>query len=221
MNINIDAIKNLGLTESTPEKSSEELGQGEFLKLLTTQMNHQDPLKPLDSADFLGQIAQFGTVSGIQDLQESFSSFASSISSDQALQAAQLVGRQVLIEGNEGVLAAGGQIAGEVTVPADASGVSVEIFNLNGELLRTIEIGPQKAGQPPFSWDGILEDGTHAEPGSYFVRGSAQIAGENQALVTQVRAEVESVSLGRDRDGLRLNLAGLGSVKFNNVQRIL
>ena len=56
-------------TAATPKKTS--LGQEQFLKLMTTQMTHQDPTKPMENGDFLTQIAQFGTVSGIQDLQKS------------------------------------------------------------------------------------------------------------------------------------------------------
>lgn len=221
MNVNIDTIQNLGLTQPAPEKPRDELGQKEFLKLLTAQLNNQDPFKPLESGEFLGQIAQFGTVAGIQDLQKSFSNFASSVSSDQALQAAQLVGRQVLIEANQGVLTAGGQISGELTLPGDAAGVAVDIYNLNGELVRSIEMGPHKAGRLAFNWDGVLDDESAAQTGSYFVKGTALIDGENQGLLTHMRADVESVTLGHESEGVRLNLVDLGSINFNDIQRIL
>ena len=191
------------------------------MKLLVTQMTNQDPFKPLESGDFLGQIAQFGTVSGIQDLQESFSRFAASISSDQALQGANLVGRTVLVPGNAGLLAAGGEIAGEVRVPLDASAVLINVYDSNGELAKTLELGAQQAGQVPFNWDGQLEDGTFGDPGVYLIQGSAIVAGENQALATQIRADVESVTTGGGNGGLLLNLVGLGSVGFNEVLSIL
>ena len=68
-------------------KKQATLSQDQFLKLMTTQMTHQDPSEPMKNAEFLSQMAQFGTVSGIQDLQQSFANFATSINSDQALQA--------------------------------------------------------------------------------------------------------------------------------------
>jgi flagellar basal-body rod modification protein FlgD len=67
-------------------KKQSTLGQDQFLKLMTTQMTHQNPNEPMKNGEFLSQMAQFGTVSGIQDLQESFANFATSINSDQALQ---------------------------------------------------------------------------------------------------------------------------------------
>ena len=77
MNIGTDTYKDLGLATiegNAPKKKS--LGQAEFLKLMTTQMTHQDPTKPMQNGEFLAQMAQFGTVNGIQDLQASFKDFA-------------------------------------------------------------------------------------------------------------------------------------------------
>ena len=72
---------------------SGKLGQEEFLRLMITQLKNQDPTKPLDSGEFLGQLAQFGTVSGLADLKSSFTELAGSLVSNQALQAA---GRSLL-----------------------------------------------------------------------------------------------------------------------------
>ncbi len=84
----------------------------QFLKLMTTQMTHQDPTKPMENGQFLTQIAQFGTVSGIQDLQKSFGDFANSINSSQALQATSLVGRYVSAPGTKGVVGSRGRYIG-------------------------------------------------------------------------------------------------------------
>jgi hypothetical protein len=82
-------------------RANDKLGQEQFLKLMITQLNNQDPFKPLESGEFLGQLAQFGTVSGIQDLQQSFQGLAGSMQSNQALQAAGLVGRSVYVPAQE------------------------------------------------------------------------------------------------------------------------
>ena len=84
--------------KQTVEKKS--LGQEEFLELMMTQLQNQDPLNPAESGEFLSQIAQFGTVNGITELQQSFSTLASSLQSNQALQASTMVGRSVLVESN-------------------------------------------------------------------------------------------------------------------------
>ena len=100
-------LASLGLTQPKAEKKNE-LGQDAFLELMVTQLKNQDPFKPLDSGEFLGQLAQFGTVQGLSGLQTSFDGLASSLVSNQALQAASLVGRTALVESDHGAIAAGG-----------------------------------------------------------------------------------------------------------------
>ena len=86
-------LSGLGLAPAQAAKK-DGLGQEEFLNLMVTQLKNQDPFKPLESGEFLGQLAQFGTVSGLAELKTSFSELAGSLVSNQALQAASLVGRK-------------------------------------------------------------------------------------------------------------------------------
>ncbi len=69
-----NVFNQLGLTKTqeTDSKSNDELGQTEFLELMTTQLQYQDPLEPMENGEFLSQMAQFGTVSGINDLNTNF-----------------------------------------------------------------------------------------------------------------------------------------------------
>lgn len=221
--VDFNTLQSLGLakpTQNDEAKKQSDLGQGDFLELMVTQLKNQDPMDPMDSGAFLGQIAQFSTVSGIGDLQTSFSEFASSVANDQALQAANLVGRQVIVPLQNGVLTEGGAIEGEVKLPASSPDVVINISNQSGELMRTISLGTQAAGPVPFAWDGKLNNGSFAPPGNYVVDAKARIDGQNFELDTQLLANVESVTLGGPGRGLQLNLAGLGSVDFSNVSRI-
>ncbi len=67
-----------------------ELDQQAFLNLMVTQLKNQDPMKPMESADFLSQIAQFGTVNGISGLQKSLTTMSNALTSSQALQASTM-----------------------------------------------------------------------------------------------------------------------------------
>ncbi len=129
-----------------PAARKDELGQEEFLNLMITQLKNQDPFKPLESGEFLGQLAQFGTVSGLAGLQTSFNSLASSLVSNQALQAAGLVGRTALVESDTAALPAGGIVEGAVELPATSGRVVVEISDATGEVVRHIELGGQAEG---------------------------------------------------------------------------
>lgn len=220
----IDTFNNLGLSttanSTAPQKQT--LGQDQFLKLLTTQLTHQDPMKPMDNGEFLGQMAQFSTVSGIQDLQASFKDFAASISSDQALQAAGLVGRFVSAPSDQALLAAGGSVSGDFELPTSSPQVALKVVNpQTGETVRDLSLGPQPSGTTAFTWDGMDNNGQFANPGVYNIQVQAQIDGANTALATNIKSQVKSVTMGSGNTGLQVNLTGLGTVKFNQIKQIL
>lgn len=223
MGIGIDTIKALGLSGAEPAPAKKQaLGQEEFLKLMTTQLTHQDPSKPMENGDFLAQMAQFGTVSGIQDLQSSFKSFAESISSDQALQASSLVGRWVSAPSSQGLLSAGGDIKGQLELTGSSANVAVKIVDAStGETIRNLALGSHSQGTVPFVWDGMAEDGLPANPGVYKIEATGTIDGKNTALATQVYSKVDSVVLGNAQQAMRVNLQGLGAVDFNQIKQIL
>jgi len=220
----LDSLKSLGLAtvDTTATQKKQSLGQEEFLKLLTTQLTHQDPMKPMENGEFLGQMAQFSTVSGIQDLQASFKDFAGSISSDQALQAASLVGRYVSAPSEEALLSAGGSVAGDFELPASSNDVSVKVINpQTGDVVRNVNLGTQSAGKVEFEWDGLDENGQLSSPGVYKIEANAQIDGVNTQLATNMKSLVQSVTMGTSNTGLQVNLAGVGTVKFNQLKQIL
>lgn len=205
---------------TTPKKST--LGQADFLKLMTTQMTHQDPTKPMENTEFITQMAQFGTVSGIQDLQKSFSDFATSITSGQALQASSLVGRTVSAPGTKGLLTQDGSISGDINLSGDATSVHVKVTNATtGEIIREADLGAQSTGKVPFTWDGLDSNGAAAKPGVYKIQATGYIDGKNTTLDTDIKSQVDSVSMGSGGNGVKVNLTGLGSVDFNQIKQIL
>jgi flagellar basal-body rod modification protein FlgD len=209
-------------TSTTTAAKQTALGQSEFLKLMTTQMTHQDPTKPMENGQFLTQIAQFGTVSGIQDLQKSFGDFASSINSSQALQATSLVGRYVSAPGTQGLLKVGGNISGNINLPSSATNVKVTITNAaTGEVEQSVDMGPHGAGKIPFTWDGTNSNGVMSSPGVYKVVATAGIDGTNTAVVTDIDSQVDSVSMASGTTGMKVNLTGLDSIDFNQIKQIL
>ena len=212
-----------GATASTVAPKKKSLDQDQFLKLMTTQMTHQDPTKPMQNGEFLSQMAQFGTVSGIQDLQQSFKDFAASISSDQTLQAASLVGRSVSVSSDQGLLAAGGDIKGTVDLPSSSSNVNLKILDpATGDVIATKSLGEHSAGSVSFVWDGMNSNGNLANPGVYKVQvETTGTDGTNTVLQPDIQSRVESVSMDSAKNSLQVNLVGLGVVGFNQIKQIL
>lgn len=206
--------------ELNAENSRKELGQQDFLELMTAQLRNQDPFKPMESGDFLSQIAQFSTVNGIGDLNQSFAQLSQSLVSNQALQAANLVGREVLAPTGVAALSQGGNIRGAVELPTASSEVVVNVYDQAGQVVRRLELGSQAAGSVSFQWDGLKDDGQFAEPGTYFMSAEASVDGQFESVETLIASEVRSVTLSNS-GGLLLDLAGIGSLDFNEVRQIL
>ena len=202
------------------ESSRKEMGQEDFLELMTAQLQHQDPFKPMESGDFLAQIAQFSTVEGIGDLNEGFAQLSQSLVSNQALQATNLVGRQVLAPTGVAALAQGGSVRGSVELPAASGDVVVNVYDQAGQVIRRLELGSQAAGPVEFQWDGLKDDGQFATPGNYFVSAEANIDGQYESVGTLLVSEVRSVTLSNS-GGLLLDLDGIGSLDFSEVRQIL
>lgn len=196
------------------------LGQDEFLELMTTQLSNQDPFEPMDNGEFLAQIAQFGTVNGINELLSSFDSFASSIQSSQALQASNLIGRQVLVEHDEGYLSTTGNVQGAVQLNNTAD-VAVNIYDLTGQLMNRVELGQQSPGLVQFNWDGSTFSGQRASSGRYHIEVEASRGGNTETLETMVSSSVISLTLGGVGREMQVELENLGQVGFSRVNQIL
>ena len=201
-------------------QSKERLGQDDFLKLMVAQLRNQDPMKPMENGDFLGQIAQFGTVSGIEDLQSSFRDLAASLVSNQALQASSLVGHSVLASTGRAPLAAGATIRGVVELPTASPLVALKVFDSSGQLVRRMDLGSQAAGTVPFQWDGLRDDGQFAVTGTYFLSAEAEVGGQNEAVETLLENRVSAVTLGQG-GGLVLDLEEIGPLDFSEIRQIM
>jgi len=220
--INPTDYANIGLTTHTENQREikKELGQADFLALLTTQLANQDPLSPTDSKEFISQMSQFASLDAEQTMVSQLTEMASSLTSNQALQASALVGRNVLIEGNESYLMDESVIAGQLNLDATTTNIRFEIKDQSGQVVRSIAVGTQEAGDLDFIWDGNNDAGERMPAGLYTVAAYGQVGGASEQLRTSVVARVESVNLGGADGRILLNLAGLGQIEFNDVKEI-
>jgi len=218
----ISTFENTGVLAPPPQQARrDELGQEDFLALMVTQFKNQDPFEPMENGDFLGQLAQFGTVNGIEQLNSSFAALQTSIQSEQALQAANLVGHDVLAKNDIGFLASGGSISGAVELGSSASNVQVDVVDVSGQLVRRIDLGVQESGLTEFTWDGRNNDGELLGQGHY--RLSARVSrGPNvEQVPTLLQSNIESVNLGGVGQGLTLNMTGGDVLSLSQIRRIL
>jgi len=212
-----EALRPSMLEEIDALPKDNELGQDEFLRLMLTQIEHQDPLEPMANGEFIAQMAQFSTVSGIEGMQASLDTMANSFSQQQTLQAAELVGDDVLIEGD--TLRAGHEssMRGRFELDHTATSVTMSVHAVNGELVAKRSLGSFEAGRHDFDWDGITSDGDVAPPGDYRVSLSADGGATQETLASTVGRRIASVEFGAGGAALLNTLDGdtltLGDVR--------
>ena len=206
--------------ESTQQKEiarTSTLGQEDFLKLLMTQLQNQDPMEPMDNGEFMGQMAQFSTVEGITEMGESIDGLVGMYQGQQMSANASMIGKKALVDGNWAQLE-GGKLAGAIDLTTAANDLRVDVKSETGELMASIGLGSKMAGVQEFSWDGIKQDGTTAPEGNYYLSASAVRDGQSTVPAMQVYGTVNSVQMKGGE--VTLNVSGQGNVSFNNVKRI-
>jgi flagellar basal-body rod modification protein FlgD len=192
--------------------------QDQFMKLLVTQMQNQDPLNPMDNSQMTSQLAQLSTVSGIEKINATLQSMITGYQSTQVLQAASMIGHGVMVNGSSMNLNNGAALFG-VSLPSNASSVNVTVLDANGQPVHSFDVGAQQAGLLPLQWDGTTDTGAKAADGAYSFRVTA-LQG-SQALNAQTLSYGQVASVATNAQGIKLTVPGLGEVKMSDVLQIL
>ncbi len=217
--ISASAMDTLSQATGLTEKQAS-LGQEQFLKLMMTQLQNQDPTAPMESADFLGQLAQFGTVSGIQGLQQQFMDVADTLGSDRALRGAALLGKTALTPAESVRLPEEGAVRFSLDLPSATSKVQIAIENEQGQTVRNIELGAQNAGFLDVSWSGLDNGGQRLPSGVYRLRALASQGLGSEAVPTFQANTIKGVELASGSRDLRLELSDERTVDLAQVRRI-
>jgi flagellar basal-body rod modification protein FlgD len=199
---------------------SSTMTQADFLKLMTAQLQAQDPTNPVDNSQFVSQMAQFSQLSSTQQLDTDLQSLASNINSamqtSQVLSSSNLVNRTVLVPSSTASFDGADSIGGAVNV-TNAGSVSVQVLDSSGNLVRTMPLGSQNAGLAQFTWDGKDDNGNTVAAGTYTLAATSG----SSTLDTYVAGKVTGVGYGGNSLGTYLQVAGVGGVSLSQVAQIL
>ena len=205
------AAQALGSTAAAKNTGAE--SQDRFLKLLVAQLNNQDPMNPMDNAQMTTQMAQINTVTGIEQVNQSIKDLASQMSAMQNMSAAQMIGRDVLVEGDALSLDGAGNARGTFALSGAAETVKVEVLSAGGQLLDTQSLGARTAGQHDFGFTS-----TSLPEGARF-RISASQSGAAVAATELSVGRVVSVSTDA-ANALQLQLKDGSTVGYSQLKSI-
>ena len=206
----------------TPEadKNRGMLTQEDFFALLTQELSHQDPTKPVENNEMISQMTAFSTTDGVTKLNDQFTNFAASMSSSQALQASSLVGRSVLVEDNVFGMEEGQAVKGKLVTDQPASNVNIYVENIAGEVIQTVPVGNVAAGDFTFTWDGKNANGEAAPEGAYRFRIAGVVDGKASEVQAMTYRKVDSVTLAGSGGSILLNLNGGSIMKLSDVVEV-
>lgn len=154
-------FEKLGLNKQSDAQkaNSDKLGQSDFLKLMTTQLQNQDPFAPMDNGDFIAQMAQFSTVTGIEDMNASLGKLVEEFDQARIATASNLLGHSVLVPGNIGRPDDEGELHGVLDLPEATISTQLNYVDAdtNNSLFKE-DLGPKAAGLVGFKWSDIPEE---------------------------------------------------------------
>ena len=205
---------------ASTRKEMPQFGADQFITLMLAQIKNQDPLKPLEPAEFLGQLAQFSTVTGIQEMGSSVSDLVGSMRSSQALSGANLVGRDVLAPGDTAVFDGTTPVRAAVEAPSGAGRVEFVVRDASGAVVRRAQVQPSVSGVTEMAWDGRADNGTVMPAGAYRIEALSRFGARGESAQVLLRSRVDSVTLDAAGRGIVLNTPN-GSLPLGAVRRVM
>ena len=165
----IAAIEPVGVSNNPKTTSANDaiMGKDDFLNLLVAQLQHQDPLNPLEGTEFTAQLAQFTSLEQLNNINSNLESLQEYQASTKNAQAVDLIGKTVEAAGNTMTLKDDSPAGFAFDLTQDADYVAVNIYGPAGNYVRTIEAGPTYAGRHSQAWDGKDQKGTLLPDGQY------------------------------------------------------
>ena len=213
-------FEKLGISSQTEAQKakSDTLGQSDFLKLMTTQLQNQDPFAPMDNGDFIAQMAQFSTVTGIQEINNSIGKLVEEFDQARIATASNLLGHSVLVPGDTGLPDEDGQLHGVLDLPDRTLMTELSYLDAEtGEVLHSEDMGPLAAGLVGFSWlnipQSILDEGKRIK-----IRAMIDTGEGPEQLSPSIYSKVVSASVGSGEDKqVLLNVEGYGDLNVTSA----
>ena len=200
----IDAASTWGQGGSATRKS--DLGRDEFMQLLVTQLQNQDPLNPADAQEFASQLAQFSSLEQLINMNSTLASVNDLQASINNAQAASFIGHNVLAYGRNAIVREGQASNLQFDLTDGAASVRVDIYNKDGNLVRTDKLGAIGSGPYTYEWNGKDDNGSPLPDGSYTYSVTAETADKNIVTVnTYTTGKVEGVLFERGITYLKVN----------------
>jgi flagellar basal-body rod modification protein FlgD len=211
----VNNVSQFSSSGATAAGGTSETNQDMFFKLLITQLQNQDPTNPMDGTEFTAQLAQFSQLEKLDTMNSSLDYLQLYLASLNNAQTVDFIGKEIKARGNAVELATGGFADLSYSLGANAHSVTIEIYDKDEQLVRSLTLEPQNAGDQTKNWDGNDSNGNPVGPGVYTFDVTATDADggvvESSTFLTGV---VNSVTF---EDGITYLLVGKRKVAIGDI----
>lgn len=205
------------VSSSSTTKDSTVLDKDDFMTLLLVELQNQDPTEPMDSEKILSQTSQLATLEASENTNKALADLAASLGNSQQFSTISAIGKTADIGSNAIVLDEGSDTTFEIYFPDDVEQGNVEILDVNGNTLKTLDVGTNPKGVYQFTWDGTDSGGNIVDSGMYYATASYTNP-NGDALTTRVGAyPIESVRFDAGKTLLKV---GSNYVPLENIKEV-
>lgn len=199
---------------------NDQMGQREFLLLFTTQLQNQNPLDPMQNEAFVAQLAQFSQLEATTTMGQNLSTLVDSLKGDRMLQGASLLGKKVAVPNGPAYLEQGAPISGVISIPNGADKVELNVYTMNGQLVKTEQMGRRMPGEVTVRWDGTNAQGDKMPDGQYRVVATVNSFGAITQVPISTPDIVRGVTYSPEANDLMLEVASGLTVPLRQVTQI-
>jgi flagellar basal-body rod modification protein FlgD len=171
--------------QASSKDNSTALGKDDFLKLLTTQLQQQDPTQPMDNTAFVAQLAQFSSLEQMSNVNDTLTKMLTAQGTALQTTAADMVGKNAIFTTDQVNLVKGGTATIAANLSQAAANVNLVIQDSSGNTVRTAALGACPSGMNKFTWDGLDNNGSQLPTGTYTTQILATDINDKSVSLTQ------------------------------------
>lgn len=201
MSTGVSNITTAASTNATAGTGKSSLGKDDFMKLLIAQMKYQDPMNPQDGAQYAAQLAQFSSLEQLSNMNKTLeSSITANLQLTQSVNntmTAALIGKEAKINTSTIHYNKESSVKIGFNLPAEASNITVKVYNKDGALVRTFEPTNKEIGNHTLEWDFKDSNGTLVNQGDYKFEVSAKnLQGKDMTVTSWMQGVISGIRFG-------------------------
>jgi len=206
--------------QSATTSGNPSLGKDAFLTLLVTQMKYQDPLNPTSDKEFLSQLAQFSSLEQLTNLNSGVDKLNTAQERQDMIGAVSFIGKDVKAKGDS--LSKDGDKISTLffNLSEAAAKVTVNVFDDNGNIIKTEDLGTKAAGSQTYQWDGKDWNGNKMSDGVYHVGVGAETA-DGRPILTDLKVTGTIVGMANVNGQYLLSTSDGRQVFFTDIEEVV